>query len=200
MTILPRRFSHVAAVAAAIVAMTSAPLSAAQTPEAQSYLITSVIAGPTGPVATTEVLNVSAAGELSAPPTDPAVACFLAAQSVIADNARPSQNGTAIAVGFNGNDVTIPLRMTSADLHNGLEGIAVNGSVEGSFDKLPDQTIAIVVQGNVIVRDRTLVGARFIEMSLFTATHAAIGQSMCTLARIVRPAIDATPAAPPVRT
>jgi hypothetical protein len=146
------------------------------------------------------VLNVSASGELSAPAADPAVACFLTAQGVLADNARPSQSGAAIEVGFNGNDVAIPLQMTSADLHNGLEGIAVNGSVEGSFDKLPDQNIAIVVQGNVVERDRALVGARFIETSLFTATHSAIGQSMCTLARIARPAIDAIPAAPPVRT
>jgi hypothetical protein len=196
MTILLNRATRVAALAAVAFAVTRTPLSA-QTTGVETYLVSSATAQPGGPVVTTELLQVTAAGELNVPASDPAAACYTTALGILSDATRPKNAApAAIDLSFYGNPIAVPLRLTDADLHNGLEGITVNGSVEGTFDKLPQTGIAIAVQGNVIARDHLLVGARFMETSFVTATQAALGQSMCTIAHLIPATPGAAPSAP----
>jgi hypothetical protein len=196
MTTLQIRATRIAALAAVAFAVTSAPLYA-QTTSVETYLVTSTVMQPSGPVITTQLLQVGASGELSVDPSNPAAACYSTAQGILSDSARPKNAPpAAIDLSFYGNAVAVPLQMTAADLHNGLEGITVNGAVEGTFDKLPQTGVGIQVQGNVISRDHLLVGARFMETSFITATHAALGQSMCTIAHLIPAAPGAAPSEP----
>jgi hypothetical protein len=196
MMILLPRATRLAALATVALAVTSAPLSA-QTTGVETYLVTSTVMQPTGPVITTQLVQVAASGSLSVDPSNPAAACYSTAQEVLNDSTRPKNAPpAAIELSFYGSPVAIPLQMTAADLHNGLEGLTVNGTVEGTFDKLPQTGVGITVQGNVISRDHLLVGARFIETSFVTATQAALGQSMCTIAHLIPAAPGTAPSAP----
>jgi hypothetical protein len=212
MTTWPTSSARIAGFSLAAIAFIATPLQAAQAPTTASYVIQSVVNQSDGSMSATELLTIassngSAAVTVTQPSTgavahatapidangivsivssDPALACYNNAQGIIA-NRSLSQSGTgaALAVSFAGTSFAVPLNIGTSAAPNGAQEFTFSGNVEGTFSAMPQTQIAIVIDGSVRTQQHQLASVRLRETTVVAATHAAIGQTTCSMTRVV---------------
>lgn len=206
----PRSSARFAVCGVAALALTTAPLAAAPTTATATYVVQSIVDGPNGSLTANEMLNVAwsngraaitlvqqttgetahvaapidANGVLDIATADPALACYNAAQGILAGTAT-TQTATPLAVSLAGNALTIPLHLAAASKTNGMQAFTIGGRVEGTFDALPQTGIAIVVDGSVLTQQRQLVSIRLRQTTVVAATRAPLAQTSCSMARVL---------------
>jgi hypothetical protein len=204
--------ARIAAFGLAALALTTAPIEAAtqSATTTASYLIESVFDRGDGTLTANELLTIVSAngqatvtvkqqgsgetasvtapidahGIVNVTTSDPALTCYNNAQGIIANSARP-QPGAALAMTLAGSAFAVPINVASARAANGMREFTFGGSVEAAFDAAPQQSIAVIVDGAVQTQHNILSSVRLRETTEMVATHAALGQSTCSISRVI---------------
>jgi len=207
--------ARIAGFGIATVALATAPLAAAPQTTVATYVVQSIIAQQNGTLTATEKLTITATdgsaavtiqqsngetanttmpidghGILGVQTADPALICYNSAQGIVADGAT-SAAGAALQVAFAGNSVNVPISVAHTSIAGGQQ-FTIGGTVAGTFNAAPQTGIAIVIDGAIRTQRFGLTSASLRETTLFTANRAPIGQTSCSLSRV----LETQPGAP----
>ena len=211
--------SRVAAFGLGAFALAATPANAAPVPSTATFEVQSVLTNASGSLVANELLNIAwldgraaitveqqnigayarlaapidANGVLAIATSDPAVTCYNSAQSILAGVNAKSES--ALAVSFGGSNLSIPLHLAAMSPADGVQDVTIGGRLEGMIEapQQEDAPVAIVVDGMVRTQQHQLMTIELRETTVLASTHAAIGQTSCSITRVLQ-AAPGTPA------
>jgi hypothetical protein len=127
--------------------------------------------------------GVTASGLADGDPSEPGVACYNAARTLLADGATSKPATSSLTFAVASTPVNVPLRLTTAEFSDGTHGVIAQGSTRVTMPGVSAPAeMDVIVEGTVTSRAHTLLSARLSETTLVPAAGGILARTTCAIA------------------